>query len=248
MGRADRCAGRSGVDLGPGPGRRPRASTRPRWRTHPSCTGAGSLRPIDPEAGIENLDHLVFIVLENRSFDHYFGTFPGADGIPMDANGVPTVCAPDPERPGVCHRPYHDTNFIDQGGPARHRRLAHRHQRRQDGRVRDGGARDRQRLQKHPNEPPCPQATHGPQGQPDVMGYHTGTSSRSTGSTPRRYTLHDRMFAPTDSWTLPAHLFLISGVVGRLPGPEGPDELCLRAEVPGPEYGRQRAGSGCRGR
>ena len=55
--------------------------------------------------------------MENRSFDHYFGTFPGADGIPMDANGVPTVCAPDPEQPGVCHRPYHDTNFIDQGGP-----------------------------------------------------------------------------------------------------------------------------------
>ena len=66
-----------------------------------------------------NLDHLVFIVLENRSFDHYFGTFPGADGIPMDANGRPKVCLPDPASPGTCHRPYHDTNFIDQGGPAR---------------------------------------------------------------------------------------------------------------------------------
>ena len=38
--------------------------------------------PIDPESGILNLDHLIFIVQENRSFDHYFGTFPGADGIP----------------------------------------------------------------------------------------------------------------------------------------------------------------------
>ena len=43
-----------------------------------------------------NLDHLIFIVQENRSFDHYFGTYPGADGIPMDAQGRPTVCARDP--------------------------------------------------------------------------------------------------------------------------------------------------------
>ncbi|MEO8475870.1 MAG: hypothetical protein ABI572_02325, partial [Actinomycetota bacterium] len=30
-------------------------------------------RPFDPAAGIMNLDHLIFIVQENRSFDHYFG-------------------------------------------------------------------------------------------------------------------------------------------------------------------------------
>jgi phospholipase C len=33
-------------------------------------------------AGLEKIDHIVFIVQENRSFDHYFGTYPGADGIP----------------------------------------------------------------------------------------------------------------------------------------------------------------------
>ena len=47
-----------------------------------------------------NLDHLVFIVLENRSFDHYFGTFPGADGLPRDANGNFTTCQEDPGQPG----------------------------------------------------------------------------------------------------------------------------------------------------
>ena len=41
---------------------------------------------------------------ENRSFDSYFGTFPGADGIPMK-NGVPTVCVPDPAT-GGCDRPF----------------------------------------------------------------------------------------------------------------------------------------------
>ncbi len=74
-------------------------------------------RPIDPDAGIFNLDHLIFIVMENRSFDHYFGTFPGADGFPRDAQGNIDVCLPDPDDPAICQRPYHDTNTIDQGGP-----------------------------------------------------------------------------------------------------------------------------------
>ena len=52
---------------------------------------------------------------ENRSFDSYFGTYPGADGIPM-RNGVPTVCLPDPET-GRCVRPFHDHSDLNQGGP-----------------------------------------------------------------------------------------------------------------------------------
>src|ERR1700682_79603 len=30
--------------------------------------------------GLAKIEHIVFIVKENRSFDTYFGTFPGADG------------------------------------------------------------------------------------------------------------------------------------------------------------------------
>ena len=44
-------------------------------------------------AGIHKIKHMVVIMQENRSFDSYFGTFPGADGIPMK-NGKPTVCVP----------------------------------------------------------------------------------------------------------------------------------------------------------
>ena len=32
--------------------------------------------------GIFKIKHVVIIMQENRSFDQYFGTFPGADGIP----------------------------------------------------------------------------------------------------------------------------------------------------------------------
>ena len=38
---------------------------------------------------IYNIRHVIVIMQDNRSFDTYFGTFPGADGIPM-SNGVPT--------------------------------------------------------------------------------------------------------------------------------------------------------------
>jgi phospholipase C len=48
---------------------------------------------------------------ENRSFDSYFGTFPGADGIPMK-NGVPTACLYDPGTP-VCVRPFHDPKDLN---------------------------------------------------------------------------------------------------------------------------------------
>ena len=30
------------------------------------------------------IQHVVVIMQENRSFDTYFGTFPGADGIPRE--------------------------------------------------------------------------------------------------------------------------------------------------------------------
>jgi phospholipase C len=156
-----------------------------------------------------NLDHLVFIVLENRSFDHYFGTFPGADGIPMNADGRPKVCLPDPVE-GGCHRPYHDTNFIDQGGP--HGEVGSEIS--INGGAMDGFVEARRVIgngcDKHPDEKPCPQAVDGPQGQPDVMGYHTGKELPIYWEYAETFTLHDRMFAPTDSWTLPAHLFLVS--------------------------------------
>ena len=51
--------------------------------------------------GIHKIRHVVVIMQENRSFDSYFGTYPGADGIPMHdgyAVGVP----PDFARSAVC--------------------------------------------------------------------------------------------------------------------------------------------------
>ena len=56
--------------------------------------------------GIHKIKHVIIIMQENRSFDSYFGTYPGADGIPM-SNGVPSVCVPDPLT-HKCDKPFHD--------------------------------------------------------------------------------------------------------------------------------------------
>ena len=72
-------------------------------------------------------------------------------------------------------------------------------------------------CEKDPTVPPCPKTSSGPGGArtPDLMGYHTAREIPNYWAYAETYTLHDRMFAPTDSWTLPAHLFLISGWSAR---------------------------------
>jgi phospholipase C len=68
--------------------------------------------------GIHKSRHVVIIMQENRSFDSYFGTFPGADGIPgLAGNPGQVPCIPNPDQPGRCHQPWHNTKDINAGGP-----------------------------------------------------------------------------------------------------------------------------------
>ena len=57
--------------------------------------------------GIGKIKHVIWIIQENHSFDNYFGTFPGANGIPPE-----TAL---PKRPGgkPCVEPFH----MPQGEP-----------------------------------------------------------------------------------------------------------------------------------
>src|SRR5213082_4032192 len=73
--------------------------------TSPSSTTTAA-----PLGGIHKIKHVVVIMQENRSFDSYFGTFPGAEGIP------PNVCVPDPTN-GGCVAPFHDSADLNYGGP-----------------------------------------------------------------------------------------------------------------------------------
>ena len=78
-----------------------------------ACSGSGA-KDAPAALGIAKIKHVVVIMQENRSFDTYFGTYPGADGIPMK-DVQPTVCLPDPA--GGCQKPFHDAADVTGGGP-----------------------------------------------------------------------------------------------------------------------------------
>ena len=62
------------------------------------------------QSGIQKIKHIIVVLQENRTFDSYFGTYPGADGIP------PGVCVPDPFH-GGCVKPFVDHGDSNRGGP-----------------------------------------------------------------------------------------------------------------------------------
>jgi phospholipase C len=154
------------------------------------------------------IQHVIVIMQENRSFDAYFGTFPGADGIPMQ-NGVPTVCVPDPDT-SQCVAPYHDANDRNLGGP---------HGAVQAQMDIDSGKMDGFIAQEHAGRRQACTATQDPAcsqaGQTDVMGYHDAGEIPNYWTYAQQFVLQDRMFEPNASWSLPAHLFTVSAWSAR---------------------------------
>jgi phospholipase C len=156
-------------------------------------------------AGIHKIQHVVVIMQENRSFDSYFGTFPGADGIPMK-NGVPTVCVPDPLRK-TCVKPFHDTNDKNNGGPhGASNATADINGGKMDGFIQQAEKAIAGACQT-PNDPNCSLNSS----TPDVMGYHTASEIPNYWTYAQQFVLQDRMFEPNASWSLPEHLFMVSG-------------------------------------
>jgi phospholipase C len=166
-----------------------------------AATACGSGSPARGSA-IGKIRHVVIIMQENRSFDHYFGTFPGADGIPMDDNHVPTVCVPDP-RHGDCVRPFHDPEDVNAGGPhGASSAEADINGGRMDGFV----ARQQQSVTcAGPDRPECRGIDRD-----DAMGYHDDREIPNYWAYAKAFVLQDHMFEPSSSWSLPAHLFLVS--------------------------------------
>ncbi len=167
-------------------------------------------------AGIHKIRHVIIITQENRSFDSYFGTYPGADGILM-RNGRPAVCVPDP-RSGGCQRPYHDRALVNGGGPHGPRAA-----------EKDIGRAGRMKGFLRPAEQGPPGCLHsfGPlyplcslsKLHPDVMGYHTGAEIPNYWAYARHFVLQDHMFAPNLGWSLPAHLYGVSAWSARCRNP-----------------------------
>ena len=157
--------------------------------------------PRTAAADLHVIKHVIFIAQENRSYDNYFGTFPGGDGIPM-RGGVPVACVPDP-RTHRCVRPYHDGNDVDDGGPhGQAQAIGDVHGGRMDGFLAEAATAHFGCARFSPN---C--ASHSQ----DVMGYHDQREIPNYWTWAHDFTLQDHMFESVDSWSLPSHLYMVSG-------------------------------------
>ena len=162
----------------------------------PSGGHAGS-----SSGGIHKIKHVVVIMQENRSFDSYFGTYPGADGLPTSGDQF-VSCVPDPA--GGCQRPYHAPADIT--GGASHNSVAAATD------IAGGemtgfliSARNSARGCSVVQNPACAQSS-----TPDVMGYHDAREIPNYWTYANDYVLNDHLFEPVASWSLPDHNYLVS--------------------------------------
>ncbi len=175
-----------------------------------SAAGAGDAQSLTAAsatrgAGIHKIRHVVIIMQENRSFDSYFGTFPGADGIPA-RHGVATVCSPDP-RTGRCQRPYHDPADVNGGGPHNLKAAtADIDGGKMNGFVAQAEAGAKGCGVNQVDNPNCSQSA-----APDAMGYHDAREIPNYWQYAQNYVLDDHMFEPDRSWSFASHLYMVSG-------------------------------------
>jgi phospholipase C len=194
------------------------------------CSGSGdSFRRRWSAEELHKIRHVVVIMQENRSFDNYFGTYPGAVGIPM-SHGVPSVCLPD-HRGQPCIRPFVDHSNVNGGGPHQYvNALSDIDGGRMDGFVRQ--ARDAQHTCAYGQDPACIVKLQN--GKPDAMGYHTESDIPNYWTYAHDFVLQDHMFEPTTSWSLPAHLFMVSEWSARCSRRNDPSSCVNAHENPGP--------------
>jgi len=175
--------------------------------------------------GIHKIKHVVIIMQENRSFDTYFGTYPGAEGFPAG------VCVPDPLN-GGCMQPFHDTHDVNHGGP---------HGQANATADIDGGDMDgfigqaeqgQHCVSTNPNCSSCvlPSANECI----DVMGYHDAREIPNYWKYAQEFVLQDHMFEPNASWSLPEHLYQVSEWSALCTNPDNPFSCTNALESPNP--------------
>jgi phospholipase C len=194
-------------------------SPTPGSSTSGSPTTGGTTPTADGSVGIHKIKHVVVIMQENRSFDSYFGTYPGADGIPAG------VCVPNPVVHG-CDRPYHDPSPLNGGGPhSQSNATADVNGGKMNGFVAQAQAGARGCL--NPTNPACTNSR-----APDVMGWHDAREIPNYWAYANNFVLQDRMFEPNASWSLPEHLFMVSEWSARCSVAGDPSSCTNALEAP----------------
>ena len=158
------------------------------------------------------IKHVIIIMQENRSFDHYFGSFPGADGPPAG------TCVPlDPRQPSLgCVVPFHTPLDVNAGGP--HSEIDAQNDLsdgvatiKQDGYLlsQSKARKGTKKCLKNPNNPACAGDLLGIL-QHDAVSYHTDAEIPNYWAYAKAFVLQDHMFESERNWSLPSHLGLVS--------------------------------------
>ena len=160
----------------------------------PTATFLGSPAAgvVSAAVGVHKIKHVIVIMQENRSFDTYFGTYPGANGIPMK-HGVPTACLPFGLTATQCVKPHHSSSNVSVDGP---------HDRAAGAADIDGGAMDGFVRTAY--------AKRGTSGAYGVMTWNDQREIPNYWAYAKNFVLQDAMFESVQSYSLPSHLYLVS--------------------------------------
>jgi phospholipase C len=181
--------------------------------------------------GIHKIQHVVMIMQENRSFDSYFGTYPGANGIPAG------VCVPDPVN-GGCVKPFHNPADKNYGGPhGTKSAIGDISGGKMDGFVRVAEeSQEKRQSGCRPDSPNCSSCNLqkiDTQGRClDVMGYHDAREIPNYWTYAHNYVLQDNLFESAASWSLPEHLFLVSAWSAACPNGDPNPIDCMNTLSP----------------
>ena len=165
------------------------------------------------------------IMQENRSFDSYFGTYPGANGIPAG------VCEPDPLN-GGCVAPFHDPSNENYGGPHGHGAFTAD----LDGGKMDGfvGQAEKGRNARAPNPVQSVQRRRRSATCIDAMGYHDAREIPNYWTYAENFVLQDDMFE-SDSFVELARAPLRWSRLGRLRARTDSDPMACVNAIEQPE-------------
>lgn len=149
--------------------------------------------PTTPAQTPGRIDHIIFLIQENHSFDAYFGTYPGAEGLPPGIKLPMTPGAP----PTVA--PFHRTTPLTHDMDHFYKTCL---------KAIDGGKMD--------NFIPAEQSV-------DTMGYYDGSDIPNYWAYAQHFTLCDHFFSSLAGPSLPNHLYMVAaqsgGVVENLKDP-----------------------------
>jgi len=143
--------------------------------------------PKAPPPGTGKIDHVIWIIQENHSFDNYFGTFPGADGIP------PSTCLPKLPGSRACVKPFHMPITQPACDLSHFWNAAHA--------AYDNGRMD---------------GFVWAEGSPNTMGYYDDRDIPNYWTYARRYTLCDRFFSSFLGPSTQNHFYTVAAQDGGM--------------------------------